>query len=1052
MLIEEKSKYYLKKIRAKAKMYEYHIPDSLHSDTEKQVNQLIISAIAIIGDFSNDIIDSIEGKEFDYKEYQENLRFAAKFFDGYVDSKLYSGDEDYYLLLGAVVYYLCDYNGSSHVLVSRIANEIDLGINGIDRVLVQILAGNSIESYEGKYPILNDIINNYNQFNATGIFANYKYLKDFRKTVYEIGSDRELLFADALVAIVYLKIKNSSYELMPKYTGVAPEVWHEVLRKGTLVTELWQSQRELGKNEVFQGKSATIQMPTSSGKTKSIALIILSAFLSKRTNYAIVVAPFRALCREITEELENAFSFDENIKVNELSDVLQMDILDILFGNNSNSEEQSVYVVTPEKLLFVLRQNIAILSNVGLMIFDEGHLFDDLNRGIAYELLISTIKLYMPNDTQKVLISAVIPNAQEINGWLMDGNGVVVKNNVIQTTEKTVSIADTIFDQENKKLYIYLYFINPDRPDEEEFYVPRVITQTEIQRLGKETKVRVFPEINNGGNKNKNDVAIALAINLCINGGTTIFCGKKQTADKILERVLDIETRGYDISNIKKNTDNREIEKISHLIEKHFGTDNVYYLVAQKGAFAHHGGIPMGLRSSIEYAMQKGAIQFLACTSTLAQGVNLPIRYLIIPTVYQSKERIKVRDFQNLIGRAGRAGIYTEGSIILSETHVYSMRKDFFRQWKWLNYKELLNCNQAEACTSELLAWLRVDDEMEEYLDTIIDIFEKHYVSGDFVKEVDNYLSDLIEAKEETYNKAKFIVTQMVNNIEAIESFLLFYLIEDTYDDSKDTIHDIIRETLAYYLATDDERKRLLHLVDLIGSFIVKTVATPDKRNRYSKSLLGVRKEIEIEQWIEEHIFDIACCENEEELLKVLFPLLITSDYPLIHACNKPDELVNVGIKWILGENYVDILQYAIENNIRILQRHRYSLISLKQVIDLCDNYFGYNCTLMMAAIIENVNYHLDDTDLNSNLKLLSKRMRYGLKNQCSITLYEMGFNDRIIAKNLAEIIEKEYRAGSRKEIIRLIKRTVDIQYDVLSYLSEYPSYFEEKAIKLIFG
>ena len=119
---------------------------------------------------------------------------------------------------------------------------------------------------------------------------------DFRNTVFDIGSDRVLLFADALVAIVYLKIKNSSYELMPKYTGVAPEVWHEVLRKGTLVTELWQSQRELGKNEVFQGKTATIQMPTSSGKTKSIALIILSAFLSKRTNYAIVVAPFRALC------------------------------------------------------------------------------------------------------------------------------------------------------------------------------------------------------------------------------------------------------------------------------------------------------------------------------------------------------------------------------------------------------------------------------------------------------------------------------------------------------------------------------------------------------------------------------------------------------------------------------------------------------------------------------------------------------------------------------------------------------------------------------------
>ena len=52
MLIESTSQYYLKKIRAKAKMYEYHIPNELHGTTEKQVNQLIISAIAIIGDFS----------------------------------------------------------------------------------------------------------------------------------------------------------------------------------------------------------------------------------------------------------------------------------------------------------------------------------------------------------------------------------------------------------------------------------------------------------------------------------------------------------------------------------------------------------------------------------------------------------------------------------------------------------------------------------------------------------------------------------------------------------------------------------------------------------------------------------------------------------------------------------------------------------------------------------------------------------------------------------------------------------------------------------------
>lgn len=105
--------------------------------------------------------------------------------------------------------------------------------------------------------------------------------------------------------------------------------------------------------------------------------------------------------------------------------------------------------MTPEKLLFVLRQNIVLLSKVGLIIFDEGHLFDDISRGITYELLISTIKLYMSDEIQKILISAVIPNAEEINGWLTGGNGKAVKNNVIQTTEKVIGIAEMLERDEN---------------------------------------------------------------------------------------------------------------------------------------------------------------------------------------------------------------------------------------------------------------------------------------------------------------------------------------------------------------------------------------------------------------------------------------------------------------------------------------------------------------------------------------------------------------------------------------------------------------------------
>ena len=446
----------------------------------------------------------------------------------------------------------------------------------------------------------------------------------------------------------------------------------------------------------------------------------------------------------------------------------------------------------------------------------------------------------MSNETQKILISAVIPNAEEINGWITSGSGKVIKNNVIQTTEKVVGIAEIRDRDENNHGYTYLYFLNPENPDTEEFYVPRVIKQKELNKKGREWKARLFPEFNDGKNKHKNDIAIAFAINLCVNGGTAIFCGKKETADKILERILDVKDRGYDVSNLSKCTDMQEAIKLSNLIEQHFGKNNNYYKAAQIGAFIHHGNLPMGIRCSVEYAMQKEKVRFLACTSTLAQGVNLPIRYLIISNVYQGKERIKVRDFQNLIGRAGRAGIYTEGTILLSETQVYNQRTNPYNNWKWMNYKQLLNSNHAEACTSELLAWIRVDDDMEIYLEGIIKIFEEHYEAGDFSSKVHEFLENIMNNKDEkTYSKALFIVSKMIHNIEAIESFLLFYLMEETYNESEEEIHNIIEATLAYYLANKAERERLLYIVDLIGKFLVKVVDTPEKRNRYSKSLLG---------------------------------------------------------------------------------------------------------------------------------------------------------------------------------------------------------------------
>lgn len=772
MLIGNNSKYLLKRVRAKAKLNEYHIPEHLHGKMEEDAKYLLILAIATIGDFSNDIIENYNRIDCNIEEHKKNLQFSSRFFDAYLDAEMYEGEQSYYLLLGAAVYYLCGYNGSSKVLADRIPESMELNISQMDFVLSQILKGKEVE-YHCDIELLSNVVDSYNGFQSTGTTFDFDKLIQLREFMYHKGTVREILFCDVLVAVIFLKIYNSSYQLLPEYTHIEREVWVDILKKGTLIKELWQSQQKLGENGIFAGKSATIQMPTSSGKTKSVALIILSSFLSKRANNAVVVAPFRSLCREISEELQKAFSFNDKIHVNEVSDVMQMDLLDMLL-NEGETDEKHVFVVTPEKLLFILRQDILFLSNVGLIIFDEGHLFDDMSRGITYELLIATIKFYMKDKMQKILISAVIPNAEQVNEWITDGSGVVIKNNIIQTTEKVVGIADIGISRKEEKKYAHLFFVNPQNPDEEEFFVPRVIGQVPLELKKRERKERLFPEINN--DNYKNDMAIALGVNLCINGGTAIFCGKKETANKILNRIIDIKERGFDISNLTNSSDLHEMKKLSYLIECEMGKESDYYKASKLGAYAHHGGMPMGIRSSVEYAMQVGKIKFIACTSTLAQGVNLPIRYLIISNVYQGKERIKVRDFQNLIGRAGRAGIYTEGTILLSETSVYNSRNDMYHHWRWNNYKSLLNSDQAEACTSALFAWLRADTGMEKYLENILNIFTENYADGSFNAKVKKYLELQKFASDETYSKAEFIINQMINNIESIESFLLFYL------------------------------------------------------------------------------------------------------------------------------------------------------------------------------------------------------------------------------------------------------------------------------------
>ncbi|VLW59149.1 DEAD-DEAH box helicase domain-containing protein [Streptococcus pneumoniae] len=598
----KKSLYFSKLVRSKAKMIEFEIPLESHIPISEDAQKSFLGALAIAADTARKYFeDYINHKSFD-SQLKNQLHNVAEYFDALLVSGLGNSAEyqDYIAILGTTAYYLGDYNGSSRVMVNYISDDMQLLEESITlvKVFIDVITDKLFLNHtpiEGKYSSeLNTLVESYRNYILSKTEFSIDIYRGLQDKVYRNGSDFSVIIVNCLLAVVCKKIDSSSTKLLPEFSGLDFSLWQDYIQSTGSIKELWPSQIELGKQAIFSGKSGSVQMPTSSGKTASINLTLRSAFYSNRIDNALIVAPFRALCREIYRDINAHFVDENNVIVSEVFDLPEIPQDFSIF----NDGKKRVFILTPEKLLFLLRNHQSFIDEIGLCIFDEAHLFDDPSRGTNFELLLSTVKQIFPKGIQKILISAVIPNSEAINRWFNE-DGVIVSNNSIKTTEKRVAFSDLNGSNEQ------LYFIDPIT-FEEEFFVPRTVSVSELEQLGKERKQKVFPELTNA-----NDISIYYGTKLINNGGVGIFCGRKDTVNVILRRFIDLNNRNYDLTDFLKNSDRSEVEKIGNLIGQNLGYDSVEYTCSQLGVFSHHSGIPMGIRIAIEYAFSKSKINRL---------------------------------------------------------------------------------------------------------------------------------------------------------------------------------------------------------------------------------------------------------------------------------------------------------------------------------------------------------------------------------------------------------------------------------------------------------
>ncbi len=365
---------------------------------------------------------------------------------------------------------------------------------------------------------------------------------------------------------------------------------------------------KIKKNDVL------VSAPTGSGKTW-IASQAISDYLSRglRTWYA---SPLKALSNSIYQEFRNEFGSS---------------ICGILTGDRKENPDAPIIVGTTEilrnQLYDAMHEGTSI--NADLVVLDEAHYLSDPDRGVVWEEVL----IYLSSRVRLLLLSATISNAEEILSWLekiRDRSGRVVRSD-----ERPVSLE--------------MLFIFPDG-----------LLSLLAGRKALVPKVKKFVASHKGRSRQRRGVGKLNfdGIIKCLREFDLLpaifFLKSRKDCDRALQS-LTLSKQPFDTRNRLKREVRSFLSKYPHL-ENH---KQIRSLIDSRVG-AHHAGQLPYWKVLVEQMMNKGYLDAIFSTSTVAAGVNFPARTvaLVQSDKYDGREftDLTATDLHQMTGRAGRRG------------------------------------------------------------------------------------------------------------------------------------------------------------------------------------------------------------------------------------------------------------------------------------------------------------------------------------------------------------------------------------------------------------
>jgi ATP-dependent RNA helicase HelY len=400
---------------------------------------------------------------------------------------------------------------------------------------------------------------------------------------------------------------------------------------------------------VDQGRSVLVAAPTGAGKTV-IAEFAIWLAMRQPTAKVFYTTPIKALSNQKYAELVEAYGESE---------------VGLLTGDTNVNPRARVVVMTTEVLRNMIYADSDLLGDLAYVVLDEVHYLADRFRGPVWEEVI----LHLPSEVRLVSLSATVSNAEEFGDWLQTVRGdtdVIVSEDRPVPLDQHVLVGSKMVDLFDSSGAAATNRVNPEL-----MRLVGAASRGSNRGGGNRRGHRGLPMDHRGPRQERlHREGIVHMLDERQLLPAIFFVFSRNGCDQGVRHVL---RSGLSLTTAHERNEIRETAEFHcrTLLDEDLAVLGYWEWLEglERGVAAHHAGLLPAFKEVVEDLFQRKLLKVVFATETLALGVNMPARTVVLEKLekFNGEARVPITpgEYTQLTGRAGRRGIDVEGHAVI---------------------------------------------------------------------------------------------------------------------------------------------------------------------------------------------------------------------------------------------------------------------------------------------------------------------------------------------------------------------------------------------------